>query len=295
MTAQAATAPSDALEPAHRLAPDALAGFERDGHIVVRGVFAPEEIAAHRVAVQRTVTANIDRRHALRDDVEAQDKNWMFVNNLWTQDPGARRFVHSRRLARLAATLLGVDRIRLWRDQSYFKAPGGAGTPWHNDLDFIPLATDDILTAWVPLTDIKGVDSPMNYASGSHKRRDLGFSPGSEAAIRAFETGLRKRGFDIAVYDDMRPGDVAFHHAGTLHASYPHTAADVREAVVIVYFADGARVVHDPPEGEPGAPHPMLRSIREHSRGISLPGIPHGALAESESTPLLYDRGGDAA
>ena len=47
-----------------------------------------------------------------------------------------------------------VEAVRLFRDQSYFKGPDGANTPWHQDAYFMPLDSEKILTMWIPLTDI---------------------------------------------------------------------------------------------------------------------------------------------
>jgi len=281
------------LDSPYRVTAEQRARFDRDGHVALSAVLSADELAACRDAVRRTVAASIAQHHALEDDVGAADRNWQFVNNLWTQSEGARNLVHARRLARIAATLLNVNRVRLYRDQSYFKGPGGAGTPWHQDGCFIPLATDAIVTAWIPLTDITAGSSPMTYASGSHRSGFLGLCPGGDAMMRRFEAGLRARGHTFETYDNLHAGDVAFHAAWTMHGTYANTTAHMREAVVIVYFADGACVVHDPPEGTPGAPHAHVRQIREHSRAISLPDLADGARAEGETVPILYDRGWD--
>ena len=293
MNSTIAAPPLPALDSPYLITAEQCARFERDGHLALSSVLSPQEVAACRDAIRRTVAASMNQRHALENDVGAADRNWQFVNNLWTQDEGARHLIHARRLARLATTLLGVDRVRLYRDQSYFKAPGGAGTPWHQDGYFIPLATDAICTAWIPLTDMTVEASPMTYATGSHKAGFLGLSPGGEAAMRQFEARLRERGHTFETYSNLRAGDVAFHAAWTMHATYANTAPHMREAVVVVYFADGACVVHDPAEGTSGAPHPYVRQIREHSRSISLPGLEDGACADGEMVPVLYDRAWD--
>ena len=40
-----------------------------------------------------------------------------------------RHFAHSRRLAGLAADLMGVDSIRIYYDKAMFKEPGAEITP----------------------------------------------------------------------------------------------------------------------------------------------------------------------
>jgi hypothetical protein len=41
--------------------------------------------------------------------------------------------MRSRRLAGIAAQLMGVDSVRLYHDQALFKESGGGRTPWHCD------------------------------------------------------------------------------------------------------------------------------------------------------------------
>jgi ectoine hydroxylase-related dioxygenase (phytanoyl-CoA dioxygenase family) len=279
-----------ALDSVYDLPADARARFERDGHVALPGVLSPGELHACREAVRAAVAANIEQEHALTDDVGAKANNWQFVNNLWTQSDEVRALIHSPRLARIAAELLGEARLRLFRDQSYFKGPGGAGTPWHQDATFIPLDTPAILTAWIALSDMSPESSPMTYATGSHHHGFQGLCPGGDGPMRAFQSRLADKGFGFETYDGLKAGDVAFHAAWTMHATYAHSAPVSREAVVIVYFADGAHVVIDPPAGTPGAPWPHVAQVRANSRAISFPGLDHGAIAEGAMTPLLYDR-----
>ena len=69
----------------------------------------------------------------------------------------------------------------------------------------------------------------------------------------------------------------------------------MREAMVIVYFADGARLAEDAPL-KPGAPPQEFyaRMIRQQNRTTSLPGLRPGDRAEGPMTPLVYSRSRDA-
>lgn len=270
--------------------------FRRDGHIKLEGVFTGEEIAAYRPHLKRVVAENSAESHSMEQKVAGSGKNWMFVNNLWRLDEAARRFVLSRRLGRLAADLLGVEAVRLFRDQSYFKGPKGANTPWHQDAYFMPLDTEKILTLWIPLTAITPDLAPMSYVTGSNRAGYMGTSNGDDGSMDRFEEEVRARGFEVFNYGAFAVGDLAAHSAWTLHSSRTNTAARMREAVVIVYFADGARVVEDPALA-PGAPPQEFyaRIIRQQNRATSLPGARAGDRAESAMTPLAYSRSWDAS
>lgn len=270
--------------------------FRRDGHIKLSGVFTPEEVAAYRQHLRRVVEENSAESHAMEQKVAGAGKNWKFVNNLWALDEAARRFVLSPRLGRVAADLLEAEAVRLFRDQSYFKGPHGANTPWHQDAYFMPLDTDKVLTMWIPLTDITPDLAPMSYVTGSNRAGYMGTSNGDDASMDSFEERVRAGGFRIFNYGSFQAGDVAVHSAWTLHSSRTNTSSLMREAMVIVYFADGARLVADP-ELTPGSPPQEFyaRLIRQQNRQTSLPGLNPGDLARGPMTPLIYSRSRDEA
>lgn len=280
----------------YSVTPEQTEEFRRDGHIKLAGVFTPDEITAYRHHIRRVVEENSDEAHAMEQKVAGAGKNWKFVNNLWMLDEAARRFVLSRRLGRLAADLMGVDAVRLFRDQSYFKGPQGANTPWHQDAYFMPLDTDKVLTMWIPLTDITPELAPMSYVTGSNQAGYMGTSNGDDASMDDFEEEVRAKGFRVFNYERFKTGDVAVHSAWTLHSSRTNTSALMREAIVIVYFADGARLVEDP-ELTPSTPPQEFyaRLIRQQNRLTSLPGLKPGDLAQGPMAPLVYSRSWDEA
>jgi ectoine hydroxylase-related dioxygenase (phytanoyl-CoA dioxygenase family) len=269
--------------------------FRRDGHVKLRGVFDGSELCAYRPELQRVVAESPPEHHAMEQKVAGSGKNWMFINNLWRLDESARRLVLSRRLGRIAAELLGVPAVRLFRDQSYFKGPGGSNTPWHQDAYFMPLDTEKIVTFWIPLTDITPEMAPMSYVTGSHAAGYLGTSNGDDASMDDFEAGLSQRGFGFFNYQTFAAGDIAVHAGMTLHASRVNRSERTREAIVIVYFADGARVLPEKPFGRGTPPQEAFAAlIRRQNRATSLHGLMPGELADGPMTPLVHGREGEA-
>ena len=66
-----------------------------------------------------------------------------------------RSLVTSRRLASVAAQLLGEKRVRVYQDCIFVKEPGFTPTNWHSDLPISPLDTNSFVTAWIPLRPLK--------------------------------------------------------------------------------------------------------------------------------------------
>ena len=295
MNAQAAAGQLPEIAGTYALASEKIENFLRDGHVKLNGVFTPEEIEAYRHHLGRVVDDNSAENHAMEQKVAGAGKNWKFVNNLWTLDEAARRFILNSRLGRIAAELMQVEGVRLFRDQSYFKGPDGANTPWHQDAYFMPLDSEKILTMWIPLTDITPDLAPMNYVTGSNRAGYMGTSNGDDASMDRFEDDVRAKGFEVFNYGTFEVGDVAVHSAWTLHSSRSNTSPRMREAVVIVYFADGVRLAEDAPL-VPGAPPQEFyaRLIRQQNRKTSLPGLRPGDVAASPMTPLVYSRSQDS-
>jgi ectoine hydroxylase-related dioxygenase (phytanoyl-CoA dioxygenase family) len=270
---------------------EAIESFHRDGHIKLSGVLTPEELEAYRVHIERAVFDSPEEHHAVEQRVAGGNKNWMFTNNLWTLDRAARQFVLSRRFARIAAELMGVDAVRLFRDQSYFKAAGGANTPWHQDAYFMPLDTQHIVTFWIPLTDITLDMAPMSYVTGSHLAGYMGTSKGDDESMDRFEEHLRAGGYRIFNYEAFVPGEIAVHAGMTLHSSRANVSSRMREVLVLVYFGDGARLAPEPPMSQDMPPQEYFATIiRREVRKTSLPGLKSGELAAGDMTPLVYRR-----
>jgi len=236
--------------------------FHRDGHLKLKSVLAPEELVTYREYLKEAVERGGAKRNC----------------NVWCLDNAARQFVLSTRLARIAAELLDVEAVRLLRDEPYFKNAGDHNTPWHQDGYFIPLDSN-IVTLWIPLTDLDSDMAPMSYATGSHKAGFMGLCGPDDESMSRFEQKVRNRGFAIHNYGSFNAGDIAAHSGKTLHSSRKNRSSRMREVLIIIYFADGARVI-DTSTLPPGGP-PLE---------VLLPGVRPGDLANGPLTPLVYSR-----
>jgi ectoine hydroxylase-related dioxygenase (phytanoyl-CoA dioxygenase family) len=251
--------------------------FRERGHAVVRELARAEEVAAYRPAI---IEAGPKGRFDFRP-LEARDtygRAFVQMLNLWTHDARVRAFVWARRFAKAAADLLGVDAVRLYHDQALFKEPGGGLTPWHQDQFYWPLDTQHTITMWMPLVPISEAMGPMHFASGSHRLGPIRDLPIGDASHAVLSRVVAERGLRETSYAPFAPGDATFHAGWTLHSAPPNRSATMREAMTIIYFADGARV---------GAlDHPA----RQLDRDLWLTGCEPGAPAAGAKNPILYRR-----
>jgi ectoine hydroxylase-related dioxygenase (phytanoyl-CoA dioxygenase family) len=266
------------LAAAYEIPAEHIADFQSRGHILLRGIACSEEVAAYRTVI----LAAREQFGAERTRLEERDtygKAFLKGMNLWTRDAGVRRFVLASRFARIAADLLAVDGVRIYHDQALLKEPGGGITPWHQDQHYWPLDTDNTVTMWMPLVDVSPAMGAMRFASGSHRDGYLGDAPISDESEQKFEEYIRDRGYTVVPGVDMQAGDATFHYGWTLHGASANATGRTREAMTVIWYADGARVL------EPG----NVNRQRDLERWM--PGLKPGDLAASELNPLVFRRG----
>src|SRR5437868_6651386 len=144
-----------------------IARYQRDGHILLRGVATSGELAVYRPCILEAVRRYNTETRPL-DERDTYGKAFLQTMQLGERDDAVRRFVLARRFGRIAANLMGVEGVRLYLDQALFKEPGGGFTPWHQDQLYWPLDTDKTITMWMPLVDIAPEVGSMTFVSGSH-------------------------------------------------------------------------------------------------------------------------------
>lgn len=223
------------------------------------------------------ISAEVVRRNTNTAPIEARDtyhKAFLQITNLWRTNEVAREFVFGKRLASIAAQLLGVERVRLYHDQALYKEPGGGITPWHADQFYWPLSSDKTITAWVPLQPTPREMGPLAFAAGSHRMgfgRDLEISDESERSLRkALEDGRFAE-----VNEPFEGGEVSFHSGWTFHHTGANTSDRPRAVMTVIYMADGIRLI---------APE---RKQHHLDWEAFMPGIQPGEVVDSPLNPVL--------
>jgi Phytanoyl-CoA dioxygenase (PhyH) len=239
--------------------------FRRRGHAHLPGVFSQEEM--------------VERRPSLRDYVMGVWRNMTPSErssgasatqtnfSLGNAPAEVVSFVTSPRLGELAARFLGVESVRVLHFCGFFKPGGGAATPWHQDLQYMPLDTEKVLSIWIPLTDVTPDMGSLIFADGSHLQG-------------ALDTSSANGRFSVARNGLMRAGDASMHMGWTLHGALRNTSQRMREAITIGYYADGARI-----RVNRAAP-PIMRNFLDSY----FPGLGPGDLAAGPLTPVVFCR-----
>jgi len=276
MTPTMDTALLPSLESRYDISDAQKAAFRGNGHIYLPGVCSPEEISSCR---REILDATAEPR-AAATDLEKRDtygKAFLQMMNLWVGHEGVKQFVFGKRIAEIAAELMGVSGTRLYHDQALFKEGRGGYTPWHQDQHYWPLDTLNTITVWIPLVDLTADMGIMQFASKSHVNGYLSemgaISDESEAKIDEF---VGSKGYEVTGQPVMKAGDATFHYGWTLHRAPGNQTDTMREVMTTIYFADGTRIL------KPDNPW------REDDLKNWLGGGRPGDLAQGELNPLLY-------
>ncbi|MEV6109942.1 phytanoyl-CoA dioxygenase family protein [Streptomyces sp. NPDC051940] len=263
-----------ALDEPYDLPPDAPAAFERDGFVHLPRVLAPGTIARYEPEVTGEVI-RLNTQHLPLAERGTYGKAFLQVTNLWEHSERVRALVFSRRLAQIAARLLGVRAVRLYHDQALYKEPGGGITPWHADQYYWPLSTDRCCTVWLPLQETPLAMGPLAYARGSHRfsyGRDLPISDESEARLAE---ALAARRFEDVV-EPFALGDAGFHRGWTFHHAGPNGGAEPRRVLTVIYLEADIRVA-EPVNDNQVADRAWM------------PGAEVGEVPDTPRNPVLYD------
>lgn len=265
------TAPIDCPFPITQAQIDAYA---RDGFIRLAGVLDPATLADYGEHITR-LTLALNTQHTPLDQRSTYDRAFLQVMNLWRESAMVRRFVFGRRLAGIAAALLGVDAVRLYHDQSLYKEPSGGITPAHADQYYWPLASDRAITVWIPLQPVPLEMGPLAFYCGSQQAeigRDLPISDESEARITA---AMEAQGFAI---DEQAYalGDVSFHAGWTFHRAGANRTDRPRSVMTMIYLDAAMRLA------EPA--NPMQAADRDQW----CPGAQVGAVIDTPLNPVLW-------
>ena len=246
----------------------------RNGHVLVPALAAPDKLASHSSAISEAVRRFSPETRDI-DDRTTYDKAFLQVTNLWTKDDCIKEFVFEESFAQMAADLLSVEKVRLYHDQALFKEPHGGRTPWHQDKFYWPLDTDKMITMWMPLVDIDEEMGLITFASGSHLDGPVASVEISDESEEALGRYVREKRFPVWSPSSMAAGDATFHLGWTIHSAGANRSEKMREAMTIIYYADGAKIT------EPA------HASQQADLDAWFPGQRPGEIAASELNPLM--------
>jgi len=257
--------------------------FRRDGAVVVRGLFAPDEVAT----VERGIERNLAAPGPMFKVASRDDDPGSFVEDFcsWQRIDEFREIAFESRAADVAGALMGSDVVRLFHDHVLVKEPGTRQeTPWHQDQPYYNVEGAQNASMWMPVDPV-APESTLEFLAGSHAGGWLmprtfmdneakWFPEGTLAELPDVEG--RREDFGILGWA-LQPGDCVFFHMLTLHHAYGVPGANRRRAFSLRFLGDDA--VHAP---RPWRTSPQFDGLEDE--------LPAGAPMDHPLFPVLRVR-----
>ncbi len=230
-----------------------IADFQRDGAVVVRGIFRDwVDVMAEGVAQNLAEPGQYASENAVTEGRFFDD----YCN--WTHIPAFEQIVRESPAAALAATAMQSQSAQFFHDHVLVKEPGTPKpTPWHQDAPYYFVEGQQTVSMWMPLDPVK--DASLRFIAGSH-RWDRMVRPVSWADDSDFyEDGEWTPVPDPDTNpDDMRvlewpmePGDAVLFDFRTAHGARGNHAPHRRRALSLRWVGDDARYITRPGRTSP--------------------------------------------
>ena len=177
------------------------------------------------------------------------------------------------------AQLLGVERLRFWHDQVFWKPARHPGiVPWHQDYSYWTRTEPaNHVTMFVTLDDMGAFNGGLQYVPGSHRWGLLpSFSFGGDVQQVAAHLSAEQAAAFEPVQVELKAGQAAIHHSHTLHGSLGNPSQTTRRAIVLNFMGPETRVADDSA--------PLLKGVER---------LPRGELVGGSHFPIVLDRSGE--
>jgi phytanoyl-CoA hydroxylase len=246
--------------PDHRLTPDELSRYARDGYVVREQVFTDDELELLREAIERAANKavslvdqgntymldgkrfvdingmTIQFEHALNSDTPR------VIEPVASLDPSLGELLQDTRLVDPMRQLVGSDEVAIWTNKLNLKRPReGTGFGWHQDspywihdcthVDQLP----NVMLAFDTATENNGC---LRVIPGSHLG---GCLPGTDdgTSLGGFYTSTN--GFDESQQTALTvaAGSLIFFSPHIVHGSQPNHSSEPRRAIIVTYQPAG--------------------------------------------------------
>ncbi len=208
-----------------------LRDFERDGFIVVRGMYTPVEMRQMSDWIDEIAAWPPSKGREMvyfEDSLKEPDRRILSrIERFADFHDGFKYFVLDAKMTGKVEALLG-DPCSLFKEKINFKLPGGGGFAPHQDIQPGWDEYADYFISVLVTVDPSTVENGcLELASGHHKKGLIG---------RKWEplAGAELEGVEFVKYP-MQPGDVAFFDCFVPHQSAPNLTDRHRRNLYLTY------------------------------------------------------------
>jgi ectoine hydroxylase-related dioxygenase (phytanoyl-CoA dioxygenase family) len=220
--------------------------YRTNGFLVVEGFLTPEELAHWQRVTDEAVTMSLQRDGDFFATLNNQKDPDAFYARVFTQclklaeiHPEMRELIYNAQIGKMAATLAGLEGIRVWHDQALYKPPFGNPTGWHLDNPYWSFYSRDTLSLWVALDDATLSNGCMYYIPGSHLQATYENAGIGQNIGDLFRLYPQWREIE-PVACPCPAGSAVFHNGLTAHGAGANMTNRPRRAMTCGYMPDGA-------------------------------------------------------
>ena len=144
---------------------DAIAAYERDGVVCLRGAFSRDLIDLTIRGIERNIA---QPGRFFRDQTPSGSPGrYMFEYWVWRDIPEFVELVHSAPAGEIAGRLMRARCATLIMDNWFIKEAGAAnGAPWHHDKPYFDFE-GRMCNVWFPLENARAEEG-LSFVKGSH-------------------------------------------------------------------------------------------------------------------------------
>ena len=229
--------------------------FDREGFLILKGLFDPNEVVELRSAMMelmqrlgfsdRSSDTGFDPLRREEGQGDAINPNRLvFLDDLHTRHPRLDAHMRSQKLADVFCPLWDAD-IKSFQAASVIKPPqdNNEWRGWHQDMpDYVPLSNDRNACAITYLFEMGPNSGGTSLVPGSHR---WGLKERTYETVHGWPERLKRRsmeGFDPEEHDilapSFNPGDVFVFHSSLYHKANNNMTDVSKVGLINVYQAE---------------------------------------------------------
>lgn len=223
--------------------------YDENGFVIIENFLSPAELEEWRLAVNTAIaqrnglkmpgkSVKVGEDDGINEDATYFNNVFDQLLNLWQTSDAIKNIMLDQRIGKMAATLAGVDGIRIWHDQALVKRPWANPTSWHLDTPFWSFSDRRALSIWVALDDVTLENGCLFFIPGSHRRttfENTGIGKNMGGIFEVYPEFKKKAAKPVVI----KAGSCSFHNGLTIHGAHANMTPGFRRAMTCAYMPDG--------------------------------------------------------
>ncbi|PCJ16102.1 MAG: hypothetical protein COB04_11665 [Gammaproteobacteria bacterium] len=225
--------------------------YSTDGFLIVDEQVVPDDLIVRSLQGVKDVLSDTYDRNAPRCSISAGDERRIQrITQIHHANNAIFEMLSLGRIGEFVEAITGVKQAKVWGSQLYYK-PCGSGelgqVGFHCDAQHLSFLEGEVLTAWIPLTDVTIDSGPLTYINGSHKWGRRYGNSGGEIQDLVAQRRMMQRDFPEREWSEtpvlLKAGSISFHHKNTFHGSLVNTSDSDRIAICFGILTEKSQFV----------------------------------------------------